>query len=156
MKIREAKIDDFETIGTLFFESDNFHSVNQPDIYRETLEVSRNRDYIASIINDPKAMFYVAEEDNRVVGFINGFEESKGFLPFHKERTFFSIDNIVVSKEYQSKGYGKKLLKKIEDESRSKGYSDIILNVYSFNSSAIGLYKSRGFKEISKEMILKL
>jgi len=34
--------------------------------------------------------------------------------------------------------------------------NDIVLNVYRFNENAIKLYKKKGFKIITQDMILKL
>lgn len=153
--IREAVANDYEIIGQIFLESDDFHASHQPDIYKKS-DVLRSKDYIVSVIEDPKNLFFVVEERGEVIGFITGNEESKGFLPFHRERTFFQVDNLVIKKEYQGMGYGTSLLKRVIHESRKRGYSDITLNVYSFNKGAIGLYENIGFKEVSKEMMLKL
>jgi len=156
MKIREAILNDYSSIAELFWQSDTYHYQNQPDIYSATDKPFRSEDYIKELIEDEKSMFYVVEESNDVVGFIYGYEESKGFLPIHKNRTYFNIDNVVISNKYQRKGYGKMLIEKIIAECKIKKYSDIILNVYSFNDKAVSLYDSLGFEEISKDMILQL
>lgn len=156
MIIRDANINDYESISKLFMESDNYHFYNQPNIYNETNENSRKLGYIKELIDDSKGMFYILEIEKNVVGFINGYEESKGFLPFHKKRTYFYIDNLVVNKDHQQKGYGRLLLQRVIEDCKKKNYSDIILNVYTFNGNAISLYNSVGFKELSKDMILEL
>ena len=156
MKIREALEKDFEVISMLYWESDNFHFQNQPNIYDETKDSFRSFEYLKGLINDQNSLFYVIEDENSVLGFIYGYEERKGFLPFHKKRTYFVIDNIIVSKKKQRLGYGTKLIDKIVEECKQKNYSDIVLNVFSFNKQAIALYKKKGFCELSKEYIMEL
>lgn len=156
MNIKAASTDDYESISQLFWESDNYHFQNQPNIYNETKEHFRQFEYIKKLIEDPKSLFYTLEINNKIVGFIYGYEELKGFLPFHKKRKYFYIENIIIGKRYQQKGYGKLLLQKIINDCKEKKYSDIVLNVYTFNKKAISLYNSFGFQELSKDMILEL
>ncbi len=103
-------------------------------------------------------MFYILELNNNVVGFIYGYEEYKGFLPIHKKRTYFYIDNVVISTKHKHKhnGYGRMLMDKIINKCKEKKYTDIIINVYSFNKKAISLYENLGFKDLAKDMILEL
>lgn len=156
MEIRLAHTNDLDSIKNLYWESDNYHYDHLPNIYSETKEPFRQEEYLSELIKEEKNIFYVIEVDQEVIGFIYGYEESKGFLPIHKKRTYFYIDNVVVSPEHQRKGYGRKLLNKIINECKNRGYSDIMLNVYNFNKKAISLYQDIGFKDLSRDMILEL
>lgn len=156
MDIRLAHTNDLDSIKKLYWESDNYHYNNLPNIYSETKEPFRQEEYLSDLIKEEKSIFYVIEVDSDVVGFIYGYEESKGFLPIHKKRTYFYIDNIVVSSRYHRTGYGRMLLNKIISDCKERGYSDIMLNVYNFNKKAISLYQDIGFKDLSRDMILEL
>ncbi|QEN04762.1 GNAT family N-acetyltransferase [Thiospirochaeta perfilievii] len=156
MKIREATSNDCKSISELYWESDNFHNINQPNIYSATEKPFRSEEFIKEQIEDKNSMFYIIEVEGDVIGFIYGYVESKGSLPIHKQRNYFYIDNIVVNKKFQAKGYGRMLLDKVISECKEKKYSDIMLNVYSFNNNAISLYDNIGFKEVAKDMILQL
>ena len=156
MIIRKATKDDYEGIVALHLESDRFHAEREPWIYQKTSDAHRDREYIGSQIDDPKALFLVAEIDGEVSGFLYGYEEEKGFLPFHRKRTFFTLDNLAVLESRRRRGIGKSLLEKAIDYARERRYDDIILNVYCFNEEAIGLYAGAGFKPLTQDMILKL
>jgi ribosomal protein S18 acetylase RimI-like enzyme len=66
------------------------------------------------------------------------------------------IDNVVIEKEYQNKGYGKALMDYIIKYAKEEEYNDIILSVYCFNEKAIKLYEKKGFKKLTQEMILRI
>jgi len=154
--IREAEPRDADTISRLFWESDNYHFQNVPHIYRETKESFRSSEYLQGLMEEEKSLFYILEKDGVSLGFIYAYEEKKGFLPFHRKRTYLYIDNIVISREHQHKGYGVALLDSVIEESKKRNYSDIMLNVYSFNENAIALYQKKGFSELSRDFILPL
>ena len=156
MNIRNAEEQDFPAISRLFWESDTFHAENLPSIYNKTDAPFRSIEYYRELIDNPEGLFIVSENAGEVLGFAYGYEEQKGFLPIHKKRTFFFIDNIVVRKDCQGSGLGSQLLDRIITECRERKYSDIMLNVYSFNAGAIALYEKKGFTQLSRDYILEL
>lgn len=156
MTIRNAEERDFPAISRLFWESDTFHAENLPSIYNKTDTPFRSIEYYRELIDNPEGLFIVSENTGEVLGFAYGYEEQKWFLPIHKKRTFFFIDNIVVRKDRQGSGLGSQLLDRIITECRERKYSDIMLNVYSFNAGAIALYEKKGFTQLSRDYILEL
>ena len=156
INIRRACITDYAQINNLFWQSDLYHDRNEPYIYEKSNERARSKEYIESLINDKASIFIVLEIENKIIGFLYAYEETKGGLPFHKKRKYIVIDNIVVDEEYQNKGYGKKLLDYIIKYTKDEKYSDIELYVYCFNKKAIKLYEEYGFKNLTQNMILKL
>jgi len=156
MTIRNAEEQDFLAISRLFWESDTFHAENLPSIYNKTDAPFRSIEYYRELINNPEGLFIVSENAGEVLGFAYGYEEQKGVLPIHKKRTFFFLDNIVVRKDRQGSGLGSQLLDRIITECRERKYSDIMLNVYSFNAGAIALYEKKGFTQLSRDYILEL
>ena len=156
INIRRACITDYAQINNLFWQSDLYHYRNEPYIYEKSNERARSKEYIESLINDKASIFIVLEIENKIIGFLYAYEETKGGLPFHKKRKYIVIDNIVVDEEYQNKGYGKKLLDYIIKYTKDEKYSDIELYVYCFNKKAIKLYEEYGFENLTQNMILKL
>lgn len=59
------------------------------------------------------------------------------------------ILNISISKEYQRKGYGKKLLNCLIEELKNRKIKVLILEVRESNQSAISFYLKYGFEKIS-------
>ena len=156
MNIRKATVDDSQVISILFNQSDNFHSVNEPYIYQYTESDFRTVDYLSDLITNEQSLFYVIENATTVVGFVYAYSDEKGRLPIHKSRKYLVIDNICINKEDQHQGYGKQLLDYVIRIAKEMHYSDIMLNVYSFNAYAISLYKKKGFRTLTQDMILKI
>lgn len=63
------------------------------------------------------------------------------------------IDDLVVNKKYQHKGYGKQLLLWGMHHIRSKNKEPIVLHVAEWNKEALTLYKNIGFEIESKERV---
>ena len=154
--IRKANIDDYDKINKLYWQSDCFHYNNEPYIYEKTNDGYRTKEYIELLINEKINIFIVLEKEKEIIGFLFAYEETKGNLPFHKKRKYIVIDNIVIDENYRNNGYGEKLLSYIIEYAKNGKYNDIVLNVYRFNENAIKLYKKKGFKIITQDMILKL
>jgi len=156
LNIRKAKIEDFDKINNLNWQSDCFHYNNEPYIYEKTNEGCRTKEYIESIIKNKKSIFVVLEKGKEIIGFLNAYEETRGHLPFHKKRKYIVLDNIVIDENHRKKGYGEILLNYLIEYAKNKKYNDIILYVYKFNENAIKLYEKKGFKILTQDMILKL
>jgi ribosomal protein S18 acetylase RimI-like enzyme len=62
------------------------------------------------------------------------------------------INDLYVKQPYRGKGYSKLLIEESFKEFKKNGYSDVRLNVYSFNDKAIKLYEKMGFQDVSKFM----
>ncbi len=156
MNIRKAVIDDYNDIISLYMQSDFYHYINEPYIYLQVETNFRSKEYIQQIIDNNDSLFLVAELEDKIIGFIYAYRETKGSLPIHVRRTYLYIDNIVVKNNEQHKGCGKALLTEVIKIAKEQKYNDIVLNVYSFNKTAIELYQKFGFSTLSEDMILKL
>ncbi|XMB72049.1 GNAT family N-acetyltransferase [Mycoplasmatota bacterium WC30] len=82
-----------------------------------------------------------------------------GSFPGLDEETIILLD-IMLKEQYRSCGYGRKLLKQMQNVMREKGYKKIFLSVLKKNF-ALKLYESLGYKIINEkpkyqEMILDL
>jgi len=84
-------------------------------------------------------LFYVAEVDGKVIGYVVGLIELG---------SIGHIISIAVHPGWRRKGIGSKLLKKIEDEFKRKGIKSFILEVEITNKPAISLYKKHGYRVI--------
>lgn len=89
---------------------------------------------------DMNGVFYVAEEDNKLVGTAAVF----------KEKENARLKRMYVLKDYRNKGLGKLLLAKITEFCKSKGYKKIVLSTYPEMKDAIKFYEKNNFKETQK------
>lgn len=76
---------------------------------------------------------FVAKEDNKIVGIIT--EKS-----YYKE---IHISDLIVLEEYRNKHIGSKLIEKVEEFYKNKGFENINLTTYEFQAPEF--YKKCGF-----------
>ncbi len=107
------------------------------ELEKDNLLSSLEESYYLTDLNNPFAYHYVIEEDNHIIGFVSSLYD--GFS--------LEILNIVIDRNYQSKGYGLKILTYVLDEIMPNNVS---LEVRESNVKAINLYKKLNFKEIRK------
>lgn len=81
------------------------------------------------------AVFLVAEEDNRVLGYIGMYVSlDEG-----------EITNVAVDSDARCRGIGAMLVEAMKKEARLRGVTQIVLEVRVSNESAIRLYERNGF-----------
>ncbi|MBM3232123.1 GNAT family N-acetyltransferase [Candidatus Pacearchaeota archaeon] len=93
--------------------------------------------------------FFNSSRPNAYVIYMN--EKAIGYFAFRIIRNNCELDYIAVSKDYQGKGYGKKLIDKLLNLCKKLEIDKIKLSVRSSNNIAINLYKLYGFVIIRNE-----
>ena len=93
--IRKARYEDLE--GIIFDYLGCFHGMKDKDLVREWV-VGNYRGY-------PRMQYFVAEENNGIVGYILWVEKG-GF----RKEAVFELEQICVEENYRGKGIGKKLI----------------------------------------------
>ena len=105
------------------------------DIENKTLHNSLGVDFYTRDLLNPLANHYVYEFDNKVIGFVSSYFDGE----------IIEILNYCIDPEYQSKGFGTKLM---EEFFKRQNAVSAILEVRSSNVKAIGLYQKFDFKTI--------
>ncbi len=98
------------------------------------------KEYLNSYFNGTKkgALWVVAEEDGRCIGFIIG-------KPRRDEKKVFNIDSLLVSPEYQNKKVGSELMKRLlKAIKRSNNFQKVTVHFRKSNKIE-GFYKKFGF-----------
>ena len=152
IRIRSAQMGDYPALCGLFEGVDALHRVNHPEIFQKPAGPVREFEYYQTLINDAKIGLFVAEEGEQVVGCVHVIECDAPPIPIFVPRRFAIVDNLVVSKDFQRKGIGQKLMRTAQQWAADKGAASIELNVYHFNQKAISFYKNIGYKPISQRM----
>ena len=115
-----------DTDSVLLIESQNSHN-----------PWSKNQ-IIESILN-PTNLCYSISVNNQIVGFLMAMSAIDTA----------DILNISINKDYQRKGYGKKLLYYLIKKLKDRTIGQLILEVRKSNHAAITFYLKHGFEEIS-------
>ena len=66
----------------------------------------------------------------------------------------FFIDSLAVKAQYRKRGHAYRLLQLSEQKAGDLGYSDLSLQVFEENQTALDLYRRYGFKEIARRPVV--
>ena len=137
--IINAELKDISTIQDLAKRS---WEVAYADILKQEqidymLDLMYSEEALTKHFENPNYHYYLIQEDNQFLGFV-GFE-------FHLEPETTKLHRIYFLKEAQGKGFGKKALKLVVNETKKIDNKRVILTVNK-NNSAKKFYESQGFK----------
>lgn len=105
---------------------------------------------LVEYLKEEKAFVYGAYYGQKLVGFIWGYPH----IFFDEKRMF--INCLVVEKDYEKNGIGKKLINKMNEFAIENNYDSIDLTVAPFNENAIGFYRHIGFESERIQMYKKI
>ena len=105
-----------------------------------------------------KEGFWVAEEDNKLIGFVFGFirDIPSDVLEQWNRTKVAEIDLLAVDSEYRKRGVGRSLVQKLIDEFRKAGVDRILLTCPAEAIDAKNLYDEMGFEIRAHHMKLDL
>ena len=142
LNIRQARIEDISVIKKLQFQLNEYHQANLPDDFLSPEEIEQKID-LHKIIKSESSIFLVAESKGQLVGFVFGELWVRKSWTL-KERKIANVEQIVVDSCFRSQGVGGALIAAFEERAISNGGEELFLEVYSFNESALGLYRKAG------------
>ncbi len=132
IKIQKPKKGDFGEIYLL---------IKQLWPHRNFDKKKLNKIYLKGLFNERKE-FLIAKYNEKIVGFVSlSIRES-----FEEQGKVGLIDELIVDKDFQGKGFGKKLLKKMINVAKNKSCKSIELFSAFHRKIAHHLYRSNRFK----------
>lgn len=149
MEIRKAKQEDMKQVQDLRYKLSKYEkdiglNIAVPEWgYTEVGE--RDYNYFLN-----KQFIYVAEEDEKILGFITGEILAKKEWYTVQLGT---INNLYVLDEYRHKGIGKQLMQTMMDSFKEKEIKTFELYAFSNNVDAIKFYEDIGFKKYNVQML---
>lgn len=144
--IRTAKITDLDQL--FIFEQDLIKTERPFD---PTLKSDPINYYdLKAMINAPHIELVIAEYENRIIasGYVR-IEKSKHYL---KHNHYAYLGFMYVLPEYRGRGINKQVLDHLKQWAASQGLTELRLEVYYKNISAIKAYEKFGFKSHMIEM----
>ncbi len=148
MLFREIQKDDFSiTLFQMLNSLSNSIEISTDNIY--SFESYFNDFlYYLSKNKHHKVFIYFDENENKIVGIGTLFIERKIIHNFGKVG---HIEDIVISKEYQNKGYGKEMIEKMVEMGKKEDCYKIILNC---KEEVEKFYEKCGFFKKSSQMAI--
>lgn len=153
IEIIEASVDDYGVLMSLYYESDLYHYEKMPLELKKPEEIAqqRTKESFQQLLGSENNILLMAVSEGQVCGLIAAnIRERASFI--HSAKKVAYIDEVTVLSQYQGKGIAKYLINYLEAYFSAQGITEIELNVYQFNQSAIALYKGLGYEVKSQKM----
>ena len=147
MNIRQAVLSDSLLLSSLCVDVQRLHAENHPDLFKMPLGDDFAVTFFEELLVDPTTRIFVAEEDQRAVGYIFCKWLERPESVFTYPNRFLQVEHISVSPEVQRQGVGAALLKRVEQLAWEIGVTKIQLDSWSFNTEAHTFFEKNGFKK---------
>jgi len=152
MQIRLATIKDVDQISLLFIEQFDIQAKLNPYLMQSG---TQNKQFIESTITDAESDIFVAEEGDKIIGFVSVFERQNPDFNFMVQHKYAYLMDIIVTDGQQGKGIATKLMDTTKQWALDRKLDYIELSVFA-NNSAVDFYIKSGYMETGKTMICKL
>ena len=152
MNFRKANEKDANELVLLFKDLLVMHSENVTNIFSENIDEDMLKDYINKAISKENHSFYIAEDEEKIIGAIEVMSIIEKDNPTLRSREYALIDKLVVDKHYRGCGIGSRLIEYAEEDLRFRGVTEVEIYVWEFNSGALNLYNKKGYKTICRRM----
>jgi len=152
---RLATPHDYPAIAAIGQESQNIHAHAHPETFNQDTP-GFTEDHIRTLIEGEHTAVYVAEENERIVGYALLNERLLSYLDIFKPQTIAEISDIAVADGMRSKGIGYHLFEAARAWAKSKGAKRLELNVWEFNDNARAFYERQGMRTLHRTMTLSL
>lgn len=126
---------------------EEFNTIENMRLYLETFSDGR----IADELHEPGSIFYIAEENNKPVGYARiRLSKTPAALP---ERSL-EIERLYARKTHIGKGVGKQLMNTCLEHAKQHGFDCVWLGVWEHNTRAIAFYQQYGFERFSEHIFM--
>lgn len=143
--IRPATEDDAEAIQRVARVSWHaaYDSIIGPEAVEETIDSWYDQErVVADDVHPDDRPFFVAEEDETLVGFVEG-------VPDEADERTFHLYRIYVAPDHWGQGVGGSLLDHLERHLQDDGIEQLRLSVHAENEVGVQFYETKGFERVT-------
>ena len=149
MKIRKAQMEDAPRLNFLLTllirdEKQYDESINENFVVTNMYE---------NFINDPKRILLVAEEYEKIIGYLYGYIIEGDEV---QTKSIAKLDALFVEEDYRKMGTAENLIDHFKVWVINHNITGIVVNVCSANYKAKSLYQKKGFKTSKETMSLEI
>jgi ribosomal protein S18 acetylase RimI-like enzyme len=150
IRIRKASIADLEIIQEISTKTfvETFAAANTPESLENYIQENFNAAQVASEINNPESIFYLATLETNTLGYLK-LNFGKAQTEIHSLEAM-EIQRIYVLKEFHGKKIGQLFLNHAVKIGQQSGVDSIWLGVWEENHKAIEFYNKNDFIEFDK------
>lgn len=156
MTIRRAERRDLQAVGSLGAMLMQTHYAFDPQRFLAAGEGAARgyASFLASVLDDPDACVFVAEEEGEVTGYVYAALEPLSWKELRGPAGF--IHDVAVREDVRRGGAATRLLEAAVAWLRERGAPRIILWTAAPNAAAQALFRRLGFRETMVEMTMEL
>jgi ribosomal protein S18 acetylase RimI-like enzyme len=114
----------------------------------------RYRRWLTQRADDPRSVFLVAQQEDKIVAFLIGTVEME--IPIYRVKQFGFIHDLWVEEEYRHEGIGRQIVMLAIERFKSLGVEQVRLDTAAANEPARKLFASCGFRVGTMEMLIEL
>ena len=140
VKIREAEIKDLDTLEIFEQEVIRYERPFAPNLKKDPIKYYD----LINLIQREDAQVIVATVDGKSVA--SGYALIKNSVPHKNPKQYAYLGFMYVLPKFRGKGINGKIIDSLIDWAKQRNLTDIQLDVYAENVSALNAYKKRGFK----------
>ena len=148
--IRRATVDDAKSLTdlsyTTFWDAFAHHPKNAPDDLAHYMRQAFSVEQIADELNDPRAVFLVAEIEGELAGYAKLVCDH--IEPGISGEKPIELNRLYSQQKFLGQGVGQTLMDACFDLARENGFDTIWLGVWEYNPRAQRFYEKNGFKEV--------
>jgi len=150
ISIRQASQDDAKLLTdlsyTTFWDAFAHHPKNAPDDLAHYMRQAFSVEQIADELNDPRAVFLVAEIEGELAGYAKLVCDH--IEPGISAEKPIELNRLYSQQKFLGQGVGQTLMDACFDLARENGFDTIWLGVWEYNPRAQRFYEKNGFKEV--------
>jgi GNAT superfamily N-acetyltransferase len=148
--IRRATSDDAKSLTdlsyTTFWDAFAHHPKNAPDDLAHYMRQAFSVEQIADELNDPRAVFLVAEIEGELAGYAKLVCDH--IEPGISGEKPIELNRLYSQQKFLGQGVGQTLMDACFDLARENGFDTIWLGVWEYNPRAQRFYEKNGFREV--------
>ncbi len=115
------------------------------------LSIDQIQQYLLTMFNMENYTCFGLFENNKLIGISSAWTTVRFYSGKQLE-----VDNVIISKEYQSKGYGQFFFNYIENWASKRAYKSVELNTYVQNTLSHKFYCKLGYQILGFHFVKKI
>lgn len=149
MKVRRAKLEDFEQINKISTQVHNVHVKLRPDVFKK---VDNSMDGRFEKLLEEEIILVIEEKE--ILGY--ALCMIRDTSPLQQPSRRFCIEEFGIEENSRRKGVGRIFFEEIKNFAKKENCNEIILTAYANNINALEFYKCMGFTERSVKLEMKI
>ena len=150
--IRQATPEDAQPLTglsyTTFWDAFAHHPKNAPDDLAHYMRQAFNVEQIAKELEDPQAIFLIAEIDGELAGYAKLVRDN--IEPEITAERPIELNRLYSQQKFIGKGVGQTLMDACFEKAKRENHDVMWLGVWEYNSRAQRFYEKNGFRVVGK------